>query len=72
MYGNTEVVMREYVGLAGWAVGLPLDDDNRYECDRIAQHNSSHNEQNDPELGNRKNPAIECKTRHGTASAHRT
>lgn len=38
---------------------LPLEDNSCYERDRKAQHNSSHDEQNDSELGNRKDPAIE-------------
>lgn len=49
---------------------LPLEDDNYDERDRETQHNSSHDEQNDSELCNRKDPAIERKTRYETASAH--
>ena len=53
-------------------VSLPLKDDNHYERNRPTQHNSSHDEQNDPQLSNRKDPAIERKTRIRTASAIQT
>lgn len=55
-----------------WVDGLPLEYDNHYERDCKTQHDGSHDEQNDPELGNRKDPAIERKTRYETASANQT
>ena len=69
---NTEVRMREYVGSQGRVAGLPLEDDNHYERDRVAQHHRSHDEQNDPELSNRKDSTIERKTGYETVSAHQT
>lgn len=41
--------------------GHTLEYDNHYERDCKTQHDGSHDEQNDPELGNGKDPAIERK-----------